>query len=90
MNCSLFNDGIQWTFNLGPISVNLNAEDLVQKLTIGRQEIPSAEWNLQFQEVQKFLDKHSAGAPIVANQQGFAHMRDELLSNVRCTKDGQN
>ena len=40
MISSVSNDGIEWSLELGPDSVTLTLEDLVQEMTISYQEVP--------------------------------------------------
>ena len=75
-------DGIQWTLDFGPDSVNIAVNDLDQNLTISSQEIPLAAWQLLLSQRQDFLNNHLPQAPITEKQEGTMEMRDEVLSSV--------
>ena len=79
---SVSNDGIQWTLDFGPDSVNIAVNDLVQNVTISSQEIPLAAWQLLLSQRQDFLNNNLARVPITPNQEGTMEMRDEVLSSV--------
>ena len=79
---SVFNDGIQWILDVGPDSVTIAVNDLVQNKTISSQEIPLAAWQLLLSQRQEFLDNHLSRVPITPNQEGTIEMRDEALSSV--------
>ena len=78
---SVSNDGIQWTLDFGPDSVNVAVKDFDQKITISSQEIPLAAWQLLSSQRQDFLNNHLARVPITPNQEGTMEMRDEVLSS---------
>ena len=79
---SVSNDGIQWTLDFGPDSVNIAVNDLDQKLGISSQEIPLAAWQLLLSQRQDFLNIHLPRNPISENQEGTMDKRDEVLSSV--------
>ena len=79
---SVSNDGIQWTLDFGPDSVNIAVNDLDQNITISSQEIPLAAWQLLLSQRQDFLNNHLARVPITPNQEGTIEMREEVLSSV--------
>ena len=79
---SVSSDGIQWTLDFGPDSVNVAVIDPVQNITISSQEIPLAAWQLLLSQRQDFLNNHLARVPITPNQEGTMEMRDEVLSSV--------
>ena len=79
---SVSNDGIQWTLDFGPDSVNIPINDLDQNVTISSQEIPLAAWQSLLSQRQDFLNNHLAQVPITPNQQGTFEMREEVLSSV--------
>ena len=79
---SVSNDGIQGTLDIGPDSVTIAVNNLVQNITISSQEIPLAAWQLLSSKRQDFLDIHLPRVPITPNQQGTMEMRDEILSSV--------
>ena len=79
---SVSSDGIQWTFDFGPDSVNIAVNGLDQNITISSQEKPLAAWQLLLSQRQDFLNNHLARVPITPNQEGTMEMRDEVLSSV--------
>ena len=52
MIVSVANDGIEWSLDFGPDSVNLSVKDIVQEMTISSQEIPLAAWSLLLSQRQ--------------------------------------
>ena len=85
---SVSNDGIEWSLDFGPDSMNLTKKDLVQERTKCSQEIPLAAWSLLLSQKQQFLNNHLARVPVTPNQQGTHGMRDEFFSKCRCTRYG--
>ena len=79
---SVSSDGIQWTLDFGPDSVNIAVFDLDLKITISSQEIPIAAWRLLLSQRQGFLNNHLSRVPVFENQEGTMDMRDEILSSV--------
>ena len=79
---SISNDGIQWTLDFGPDSVNIEVIDRDQKITISSLEIPLAAWQLLLSQRQAFLNNHPAQVPITPNQQGTFEMTEKVLSSV--------
>ena len=79
---SVSNDGIQWTLDFGPDSVNVAVNDLDQNITISSQEIPLAAWQVLLSQRQDFLHNHLPRVPITPNQEGTMETRDEVLSSV--------
>ena len=76
-------DGIQWTLDFGPDSVNFAVNDLDQNITISSQKIPLAACQLFLSQRQDFLNNHIARVPFTPNQEGTMEMREEVLSSVR-------
>ena len=79
---SVSSDGIQWTLDFGPDSVNVAVNDLDQKITFSSPEIHLAAWQLLLAQRQDFLNNHLARVPITPSQEGTMEMRDEVLSSV--------
>ena len=79
---SISNDGIQWTLDFAPDSVNIAKIGLFQNTTVTSQEIHLAAWQLLLSQRQDFLDNHLARTPITQNQEGTMEMRDEVFSIV--------
>ena len=79
---SVSNDGIQWTLNFAPDSVNIAVIDLVQNKTITSQKIPLAAWQLPMSQKQDFLDNPLSRMPITQNQEGPMEKREKVLSSV--------
>ena len=79
---SVSNDGMQWTLDFGPDSVNIAVNDLDQNITISSQETPLAARQLLLSPRQDFLNNHLPRVPITPNQEGTMEMRDEVLSSV--------
>ena len=80
---SVSNDGIQWIRDFGPDSVTIAVKELDQNITISRQEIPLAAWQLLLSQRQDFLDNHLPRVPITQDQEGTMELGDEVLSSVR-------
>ena len=78
---SISNDGIEWSFDFGPLLVILGVKDLIQEMTISSQEFPLAAWS-SLPHRQQFLSNHLARVPFTPNHQGIHEMRDEVLSSV--------
>ena len=82
MISSVSNDGIEWSLDLGPVSVLLTVKLFVQEKTIVSQEIPLTAWSLLLSQKHDFLNNHLAYVPINTSSQGKQEMRDELPSSV--------
>ena len=80
---SVFNEGIQCTFDFGTNSVTIAVIDLDQNITISSQEKTLAAWHLLLSQRQEFLNNDLPRVPITPNQQGTDELRDEVLSSVR-------
>ena len=57
---SVSNDGMEWSFYIGPDSGTLTVKDLVQELTISSKAFPLAAWSLLLSQRQQFLNNHLA------------------------------
>ena len=65
---AVFNEGAQWSLDLGPHSVILTVENLIQEKTISSQEIALPAWNLLLFQRQEFLDNDLLPMPVTPNQ----------------------
>ena len=80
---SLSNDGIEWCFDFGPVSVTLTVKDLIQQKTTSAQEIPLATWSLLLLSIkQDILNKHLAKVSITPSHQWTMALGHEVLSKV--------
>ena len=57
---SVSNEGIEWSLEFGPDSMNLTVKDIVLEMTTSSQEILLAAWSLLLSQREEFLNRHLA------------------------------